>query len=82
LGEDGLALWAVPNPTTGWVRWESNGLSVLAWKAVDALGRVVRVSGSDELTRVDLSQVPAGLYTLEAITDRGAVSVRVQVLPQ
>jgi hypothetical protein len=42
---------------------------------------VVRVSGSEELTRVDLSQVPAGLYTLEAITDRGAVSVRVQVMP-
>jgi PKD repeat protein len=81
LGEDGLALWAVPNPTTGWVRWESNGLSVLSWKAVDQLGRVVRVSGSEELTRVDLSQVPAGLYTLEAITDRGAVSVRVQVMP-
>lgn len=82
LGEGGLALWAVPNPTTGWVRWESNGLSVLSWKAVDQLGRVVRVSGSDELTRVDLSQVPAGLYTLEAVTDRGAVSVRVQVMPQ
>jgi PKD repeat protein len=81
--EDAWGAWLAPNPTAGKALWHSTGATLQHWTALDGLGRVVRTSlaGTDPKT-IDLTELPAGIYTIWAQTDRGETPIRLQVVPE
>jgi PKD repeat protein len=81
--EDAWGTWLAPNPTAGKAKWFSANAQLLHWVAVDGLGRVVRTAtNSFDLHTLDLTDLPAGVYTILAQTDRGTAPIRLQVVPE
>jgi len=81
--EDNWGAWLAPNPTSGKALWHSNGATLLHWTALDGLGRAVRTSNaSSDPKTIDLIDLPAGVYTILAQTDRGTAPIRLHVVPE
>ena len=70
----GLRVW--PNPVDGLLNVEAEGISLL--EVFDVTGRCVLVRHGDaECRTLDISTLPAGLYTLRAVTPAGIRTVKV-----
>ena len=81
--EDAWGAWLAPNPTAGKANWFSSNAKLLHWVAVDGLGRVVRTANDGfDLQTIDLTDLPAGVYTVLAQTDRGTAPIRLHVVPE
>ena len=81
--EDAWGAWLAPNPTAGKANWFSSNAKLLHWVAVDGMGRVVRTANDGlDLQTIDLTDLPAGVYTVLAQTDRGTAPIRLHVVPE
>ena len=70
----GLRVW--PNPVDGLLNVEADGISLI--EVFDVTGRCVLVRHGDaECRTLDISTLPAGLYTLRAVTPAGIRTVKV-----
>jgi hypothetical protein len=70
---DDNALVVYPNPTTGWVTIAAEGVRrVEVFNVNGQLTRLVYDSSA-----IDLSELPAGVYTLRVVTNQGRMIGRV-----
>lgn len=62
-----------PNPTSGQLKIESGQLSITEINIIDINGKTVKTLVTD-LSIIDISNLPAGTYFLQLITDKGLYS--------
>ncbi len=65
-----------PNPTTGQLTIETDGLPLLGLEVLDLAGRL-QLQGASQQYRLDLSGLPTGTYLVRIATERGVTTRRV-----